>query len=123
MRLFGLAALADNTDAQVEYAIALYNGDGGLTRNHEAAAALFKKAALHNNPVAQDRLAHILATGAGAAQNGTEAAKWRLISKARGETDLVLDDYVARLDADTRAAAEKAAKPWIDAIKKPPPPG
>jgi TPR repeat protein len=28
VRLWALAALADNVDAQVEYAIALYNGDG-----------------------------------------------------------------------------------------------
>jgi hypothetical protein len=31
----------------------------------------------------------------------------------------MLDDYVNKLDADTRAAGEKAAKPWIDAIKPP----
>ena len=46
--------------------------------------------------------------------------KWHLISKARGETDLMLDDYVNSLDAKTRAAGEAAAKPWIDALKKPP---
>ena len=39
--------------------------------------------------------------------------------KARGETDLLLDDFVNGLDADTRAAGEKAAKPWLDALKKP----
>ena len=123
VRLFGQAALGDNTDAEVEYAIALYNGDGGLTRNEEAAAGLFKKAALKNNPVAQDRLAHILATGKGAPADPTEAAKWHLISKAHGETDFALDDYVNRLDAATRSAGEKAAKVWLDATKKPPPPG
>ncbi len=42
-----------------------------------------------------------------------------LISKARGETDLLLDDFVSDLDADTRAAGEKAAKPWLDALKGP----
>jgi hypothetical protein len=46
--------------------------------------------------------------------------KWHLVSKARGETDLMFDDYVKTLNADTRAAGEKAAKPWVDAIKKPP---
>ncbi len=30
--------------------------------------------------------------------------------KARGETDLLLDDFVNGLDPDTRAAGEKAAK-------------
>ena len=85
--LFGLAALADYTDAEVEYAIALYNGDG-VARNQEVAAALFHKAALKNNPVAQNRLAHILASGLGAPADPVAATKWHLISKARGETDL-----------------------------------
>jgi hypothetical protein len=31
----------------------------------------------------------------------------------------MLDDFVAGLDPATRAAGEKAAKPWLDAIKKP----
>ncbi len=39
--------------------------------------------------------------------------------KARGETDLPLDDFVNSLDADTRAAGEKAAKLWLDALKRP----
>jgi hypothetical protein len=40
-----------------------------------------------------------------------------LISRAGGETDLELDAFVDKLDPDTRAAGEKAAQPWIDAIK------
>ncbi len=114
-----LAALADNTDAEVEYAIALYNGDG-VDRNQKLAAALFRKAALQGTPIAQDRLAHILASGLGAPADPVEAAKWHLISKARGETDLALDDFVAKLDPDTRAAGEAEAKKWIDALRKPP---
>jgi TPR repeat protein len=69
---------------------------------------------------AQDRLARILADGRGAPKNPVEATKWHLISKARGETDLLLDDFVNSLDAATRAAGEKAAKPWLDALKRPP---
>ena len=117
--LFGLAALADYTDAEVEYAIALYNGDG-VARNQEVAAALFHKAALKNNPVAQNRLAHILSSGLGAPADPVAATKWHLISKARGETDLALDDFVAKLDPEKRAAGEAAAKKWIDALKGPP---
>jgi uncharacterized protein len=115
-RLWSLAAVADNTDAQVEYAIALYNGDG-VAKNEEAAALLFRRAALHGSPIAQDRLARILATGRGAPANAVEAMKWHLISKARGETNIELDDFVNNLNAETRAAGEKAAKPWLDAIK------
>jgi hypothetical protein len=52
--------------------------------------------------------------------NPVEATKWHLIFRARSETDIMLDEFVSKLDADTRAAGEKAAKPWLDAIKKPP---
>ena len=117
-RLWALAALADNIDAQVEYAIALFNGDG--VANEGAAASLFRKAALHGSAIAQDRLARILADGRGAPKNPTEAVKWHLISKARGETDLPLDDYVTGLDPTVRAAGEKAAQPWLDPLKRPP---
>jgi TPR repeat protein len=115
VQLWGQAALADNTDAQVEYAIALYNGDG-VGPNQEAATALFRKAAMHGSAVAQDRLARILVSGRGAPVNLAEAAKWHLVSRAGGETDLELDDVVNKLDPQTRAAAEKAAKPWLDEI-------
>ena len=36
----------------------------------------------------------------------------------RGETDLVLDDFVDKLDPEQRAAGEKAAKTWLDALKQ-----
>ena len=117
VRLWGLAAHADDTDAQVEYAIALFNGDG-VAKNEEAAAVVFRQAAVHGSAIAQDRLARILAEGRGAPKNPVEATKWHLISKARGETDLLLDDFVNSLDPETRAAGEKAAKPWLDALKK-----
>ena len=87
VRLFGLASLGDVTEAKVEYAIALYNGDG-VTKNQQGAVALFHQAALKNNPVAQNRLAHILASGQGAPADPVAAVKWHLILKARGETDL-----------------------------------
>jgi hypothetical protein len=61
-----------------------------------------------------------LASGVGAPADPVAATKWHLISKARGETDIALDDYVSKLDADKRAAGEAAAKKWLDAMKKPP---
>ena len=81
---------------------------------------MFRKAALRGSAIGQDRLARILADGRGAPKNPVEAAKWHIISKARGETDLMLDDFVNNLDAPTRAAAEKAAKPYLGALKRPP---
>ncbi len=110
------AALSDNTDAQVEYAIALYNGDG-VDANQEAATKLFRKAAMRGSAIAQDRLARILASGRGAPRDLAEATKWHLISRAGGETDLELDEIIGKVDAATRAAGEKAAKPWLDAIE------
>ena len=119
VRLWAAAAIADNTDAQVEYAIALYNGDG-TAKNEAAAAAWFRKAALKGSAIAQDRLARILATGRGAPTNPVAATKWHKISKARGETDLLLDDFVTNLDPQSRAEGEKEAKVWLDALKHPP---
>ncbi len=65
-RLLQAASLADNVDAEVEYAIALYNGTG-TPRNVPAAVAMLRKAARQNSAIAQNRLAHVLATGAGRA--------------------------------------------------------
>jgi TPR repeat protein len=117
VRLFSLAALADEADAQVEYAIALFNGQG-VDRNQQLAVAYFHKAALSGNPIAQDRLANILANGLGVKANPVEAAKWRLISKAAGETDLALDEFINKLDPKTRSQAEDEARPWVDSIKR-----
>ena len=43
VRLLQLASLADNVDAEVEYAIALFNGSG-TPKNETAAVALLRKA-------------------------------------------------------------------------------
>ena len=63
---------------------------------------------------------HVLPPSVDSAQNAVAATKWHLVSKAHGETDLMLDDFVNGLDAKTREAGEKAAKPYLDALKKPP---
>ena len=110
------AALADHTDAEVEYAIALFNGDG-IDRNEAAAAAIFRKAAMHGSAIAQDRLARILADSKGVAADPIEATKWHLVSRAGGETDLELDAFMEKLDPKARSAGEAAAKPWLDAMQ------
>ena len=116
-RLLAAASLADNTDAQVEYAIALFNGTG-VTKNEQMAAILLAKAARKGNPVAQNRLANILAVGRGAQANPMQAIEWHTIAKAGGVSDVPLDVFVQQQPADVRAAAEKAAKPWVDALKE-----
>ena len=116
-RLLAMASLADHTDAQVEYAIALYNG-AGVARDERAAAELLKKAARKGNAVAQNRLANVLAIGRGVPANPVEALKWHIVAKAGGVSDIPLDSFAMKQSAEIRAAAEKAAKPWLDAIKE-----
>src|SRR6266567_1100943 len=64
MRLLGTAARAGNLDAEVEYAIALFNGTG-IAKDEAGAVAWFRKAARQGSPIAQNRLARILAAGRG----------------------------------------------------------
>ena len=108
VHLFGLAALADNTDAEVEYAIALYNGDGvDATRKSPRPCSTkprcrtvrSRKTASPTSSPPHRRPA-----------DPVTATKWHLVSKARGETDLALDDFVAKLDPDKRAAGEAEAR-------------
>src|ERR1700722_2662006 len=116
-RLMGLAAQADLLDAEVDYAIALLN-DTGVAKDEPGAVALLRKAAMRGSPIAQDRLARVLAAGRGVtAPDPVEATKWHLIAKAGGATHPDLDDYVAKQTREVRAAGEKAAKPWLDVIK------
>ena len=117
-RLLAASALADYTDAQVEYAIAMFNGTG-VARDEARAAALLKKAARQGSPIAQNRLANILVVGRGLAADPVEAIKWHLVSRALGANDLGLDDFMRRQPPDVRAAGEKAAQPWIEAFKPP----
>ncbi len=116
-RLLAAASSADNTDAQVEYAIALFNGTG-VARNEQAAAALLEKAARKGNPIAQNRLANVLAVGRGLAADPVQAIKWHIVAKAGGISDIPLDAFVEKQPPDVRAAGEKAAKPFVDALKE-----
>jgi hypothetical protein len=43
--------------------------------------------------------------------------KWHLVSRAGGETDITLDDFMAKLDPATLAQGTKEAQPWLDALK------
>jgi len=116
-RLLAASALADNTDAQVEYAIALFNGTG-VERNEPVAAELLKKAARKGSAIAQNRLANVLAVGRGVPADPAAAIKWHLVAKAGGVGDIPLDTFMQKQQPEVRAAGEKAAKPWLDAIKE-----
>ena len=99
----------------VEYAIMLFNGSG-VAKDETAAARIFMKAARRGSAIAQNRLANILSVGRGLPADPVEAIKWHLVSKAGGATDLRLDDFAQKQPPDVRAAAEKAAKPYLAAI-------
>ena len=111
-RWLAAASLADHLDGQVEYAIALFNGTG-IQKDEATAISLLRKAARRGSPIAQNRLAHILASGRGVPADPKEAIKWHLVSKAAGASDPVLDEFAASQSAEIRAAAEKDAKPWL----------
>jgi TPR repeat protein len=74
---------------------------------------LLRKAARRGAPVAQNRLARILATGRGLPEDPKEAVKWHIVSKAAGASDPWLDEYMAKQSDEVRAAARKEADPWL----------
>ena len=98
--------------AEVEYAIALFNGTG-TAKDENAAAALFRKAAHKGNAVAQNRLARILASGRGLPADPAAATKWHTIAKAAGVSDVWLESYMQKIKDNERAAGENAARLWL----------
>jgi TPR repeat protein len=112
VRLLQAASLAGNVDAEVEYAIAMFNG-AGTPKNQPAAVALLRKAAKQNSPIAQNRLARVLAYGQGAQQDKVEALKWHWVAKSKGKGDPELDEYLADVPAADRARAEEAGRKWL----------
>lgn len=80
----------------VEYAIMLFNGVG-VEKNEAAAAKIFLHAAARNNPIAQNRLAHLYVTGRGVPRDVVEAATWNRFAKAAGLDDAELDAATANL--------------------------
>ena len=111
----GLASVAGNVDAMVEYAIAQFNGSG-IAKNEAAAAQLLLIAARRGSPIAQDRLARVLMAGRGMPADATEAVKWHIVAKAGGASDPELDAFAAQQTQAVRDAAETAAKKWLSTI-------
>ncbi|HEX5509234.1 MAG TPA: tetratricopeptide repeat protein [Pseudolabrys sp.] len=118
-RLMGRAALAGKVEAMVEFGIAQFNGEG-IPKNEAAAAHLILLAAQHGNPIAQNRMAHILSAGRGMKADPVDAVKWHLIARASGKGDPDLDIYVAKQTAAVRAAAGKKVKLWFSTAPKKP---
>jgi hypothetical protein len=102
--------------AQVEFARMLVFGQG-VKKDEKRAANFIKSAAEKGNPIAQNRLARYLAWGVVFEANIPEAAKWHLIARRSGISDLRLDDWLSRLTKEERAEAEKAADDWFESSK------
>jgi len=112
----GLASVAGNIDAMVEFAISQFNGQG-TPKDEAAAARLFLIAARRGSPIAQDRLARILMAGRGMPADATEAVKWHIIAKAGGTSDPMLDIFADQQTPAVREAAQKAADRWLSTAR------
>ena len=100
----------------VEYGIALFNGSG-VASNEEEGARFLMRAAQRGSPIAQNRIAHILAAGRGMPADPVEAIKWHLLAKEAGRNDKKLDAFMRSQSADIIAAGTKAAQPSIEALR------
>ena len=110
VRLLQAASLAGNVDAEVEYAIALFNGTGRRTRPRGGAAAQGRQAkqpdrAKPPRPRAGERTGRAGGQGRG--------LKWHIVAKTAGKGDPLLDEALATLSPEDRAAAQEAARKWL----------
>jgi hypothetical protein len=87
----------------------LFNGVG-VAKDEAEAAKLFLKAAAKNNPIAQNRLAHLYATGRGVPLDPVQAAAWHRFAKAAGIEDAPLDALTASLSKEQMAKVEQAVR-------------
>ena len=108
-RLLAAAALADNTDAQVEYA------HRSVQRHRRRQETRPRPPPCSRRPPAKAARSRRTASrafssvGRGMPADPVEAIKWHLVSKAGGASDLSLDDFMRKQKPDVRAAGEKAA--------------
>ena len=113
-RWMSRAAAQGLVAAEYEYAVMLLRGFG-LKQDESKAIPLLTTAAEKGVPGAQNRLAHIYLEGLGGLEKSTaEAAKWRLLAKARGIPDDKLDLLLDALPDSQLKAAQKAAQDWQD---------
>ncbi len=105
------AAEAGLTNAELECGIAYYLGKG-IHKSEAIGYRLILRAAEKGNPVAQNRLAHAYALGRGTPLNPPEAAKWHLLAREAGVSDLGLDHLLASLKPEEREKANQAASEW-----------
>ena len=102
------AASQGHTDAMVEYAIAMFNGDG-VEKNEHGAARLFQQAAAKGHVIAMNRLARLYAHGRGVEADPILAAAWHIAARKLGSIDPMLDDLLGGL-TDRAARRSRQAR-------------
>ena len=90
----------------------LFNGVG-VAKDERASARLFLKAAVENNPIAQNRVARLYVAGRGLRQDLVEAMKWHLLARASGLNDAWLDGQLNKLSPTQRGAVEAAVHQYL----------
>ena len=118
VRLLAAASAADNTDAQVEYAIALFNGTGVAKERGGWRRHCWRKRRARAIPSRRTVSPIFWRSAAACRPIRWQAIKWHIIAKAGGVSDIPLDTFVQKQPPEIRAAGEKAAKPWLDALKE-----
>ncbi|MCP4305472.1 MAG: sel1 repeat family protein, partial [bacterium] len=71
-----------------------------------------ERAANAGDPIAQNRLARMLAIGAGKPASPIDAAKWHFLASTAGKNDDWLDTFVNGLTNGQKQAAVAAAQRW-----------
>jgi len=107
--LYQKAAYNGSLAGEVEYGIALFNGDG-IEKNERLAARQFMHAAGRGNAIAQNRLARLYVVGRGGLpRNLVEGLTWHITAKRQGLNDPWLDEQLAGVSDADRALAEQRA--------------
>ncbi len=106
---FAKAAVKGHADAALDYGIMVFLGDG-VKKDEKVGAEWLLVSARQGNPVAQNRVARLFATGRIFEVNPAEAMKWHLLAKAGGRSDAWLDEFVARLPSATQEEGEARAR-------------
>jgi TPR repeat protein len=106
---FAKAAVKGHRDAALDYGIMVFRGDG-VKRDEKVGAEWLLVSARRGNPVAQNRVARLYATGRVFDVNPAEAMKWHILAKAGGRSDAWLDEFIARLPTATREDGGSRAK-------------
>ena len=83
-----------------------------MPADRTAAVSWYRRAADAGNPVAQNRLAKLVAVGEGTTLDLQEAAMWRALARRQGLNDPQLNELLVSIPAEDLAAAEERARFW-----------